>query len=255
MKSDRHDHASPSSNGLSGANDDSSIVSLKALVAKANSSQPATQLPAVDDSGFIDLKQLMARANATSSSDALPPVLAPNEAGLFDVPEHTPLPQVMQVPSLPEGAAENPSSARGKWIVAGMLVTAVAIGALGGLHVRRSRVAPAQSSVAAPAAVPAVTSEPSKFVEAPRPVETAPVVTHVAPAPIETKAAETKAGRTTTHRSRQAAGNSRARERTRQAPTPALPKAEDKAPAPAPAACDLKCEIERAARRIKAKKQ
>lgn len=249
MKSDRLGHASPSRGGLSGQNDDSSVVSLKALVARADPSVAAAPSDTVDDSGLIDLKKLM--ASASPPSDALPPVLAPSEAGLFDVPENTPLPHVMQTDSLSESAAENPSRRRGTWIAAGMLVmvAAIGIGAVGGLYVRKSRTAQLQSGVAA--AVPVMTSEPSKFVEAPRPIETAPVVADVAPAPTETKAVDK-----TPRRSRQTAGNAARRERARQDPKPVTTKAEEKAPviAPAPSPCDLKCEIERAARRSSKKK-
>lgn len=247
MKSDRLGHASPSGNGLSGRNADSSIVSLKALVAQADPSHAAVRPPAVDDSGIIDLKALM--ANAPPSSDALPPVLAPNEAGLFDVPENTPLPHVVQIASLSDRAAENPSSRRGKWLAAAMLVLIAAVGTAGVLQARKPRVAQLQNGVAA--AVPVMTSEPNKVVEVPRPMQNAPVVANVAPAPTETKSTDT-----TTRRTRKAASNSPSRERAPQEPPPVTPKAEEEAPAPAPAAapCDLRCEIERAARRSTKKK-
>jgi len=239
MKSDRLGHASPSKGGLSGQNDDSSVVSLKALVAKADPTLSATRAPSVDDSGIIDLKKLM--ASAPPSSDALPPVLAPSEAGLFAVPENTPLPHVMQTPGLTEDATENPSSRRGTVLVSAMLMMGAAIVLAGALYLKASRVAPAQRGVAA--AVPVQTSEPRPFVEAPRPMETAPAMANVAPTP-----KETKAGDVAPRRGRQAAVKRPSRERAQQESTPQTRAGQKPA---ASESCDLMCEIERRARKTK----
>ncbi len=237
MKSERLGHSSSSRGGLSGTNDDSSLVSLKALVAKADPTLCAARATTLEDSGLIDLKALM--ASAPPSSDALPPVLAPSEAGLFDVPEIKLAPHEAAVSDASNEASAKASPAWAKWFGAATLVTLAAVGAMGFLHVRTARVANLQNRVAA--AVPVVPIETNRFVEEPRPVETAPVVTNAVPT-----AAQAPAPTTTTHRSRRAAVQTAPRNQVQQEPT--TPKVEDKQPPPA--ACDLMCEIQRAARKI-----
>jgi hypothetical protein len=245
MKSDRLGHSSSSRGGLSGPNDDSSVVSLKALVAKAAPGLSAARAPSSEDSGVIDLKKLM--ANAPPASDALPPVLAPSEeglfseAGLFDMPENTLVPHVAPVSGESNDAPAMQTAGRAKWLVAAMFVALAVVGTKGILHARTPQVAQLQRGVAA--AMPATTSEPNKFVETPRPVETAPAVAVEVPATKATAPVEA----TTTRRTRKVATS---RDQPRQEATTVKSKVDAPQPPP-PAACDLMCEIARAAARKK----
>jgi hypothetical protein len=236
MKSERLGHSSSSRRGLSGSNDDSSVVSLKELVANAGPASSVARATTLEDSGLIDLKKLM--ANAPPSSDALPPVLAPSEAGLFDLQEMTLAPHVAAVSDASNEAPTKASVGWAKWFGAAIVGTLVVVGTLGILHARTAHVPEQQIRVAA--AMPATPIATNRFVEEPRPAETPPVVTTAAPT--ETKA---PAIATTTQRSPKTAVQTPSRTRTQQETPP--PKVEP-APPP-PAACDLMCEIQRAARK------
>lgn len=240
MKSERLGHSLSSRSSLSGSNDDSSVVSLKALVAKADPTLGAARSTTSEDSGLIDLKKLM--ASAPPASEALPTVLAPSEAGLFDVPEITLMPHVAVVLDASNEASAPTSHRWAKWAGAAALVTVVAVGLMGILHSQKADVSAVQSSAAA--AAPVAPIETNRFVEEPRPVETAPVPVVANVAPVETAAPPPK---TTTQPSRKAAVQTPSRNQAQQETTPR--KVESTQPPPPP--CDLMCEIQRAAKKKK----
>lgn len=237
MKSDRLGHSSSSGNRLSGSNDDSSVVSLKALVAKVDSSASTPRATSFEDSGLIDLKKLMANAPAPSS-DALPPVLAPNEAGLFAVPEPTLTPPVHGDLSLSGDAPKNGSRGHAKWLVAAMVTMIAVVGTIGILQARTSPVA--QTERATSPAVQPPPSEPQRFVEAkPAPEAVAPVVA------AEPEKVEAQASATSTHPGRKAAISTASRERVRRETPTVKAKPEETPKSSTP--CDLMCEMRRAA--------
>lgn len=237
MKSERLGHSSSSRGGLSGPNDDSSVVSLKALVAEAEPTLSAARATSLEDSGLIDLKKLMANA---PSSDALPPVLAPSEAGLFDVPEITLTSHVAGVADAANEALAKDSVGWAKWLGAVTLVVLAGVGTLSILHARKAHVSDIRSGVVA--AAPVTPTAPNEFVEAHPPLEAAPAVPSVPPT-VKEAATETQAPATTNRRSRKAAVQTPSRDQARQEPT--TPKVHQPSPAP----CDLMCEIQRAARK------
>lgn len=237
MKSDR---VGPSSTpGLSRTNDDSSVVSLKALVSKADPTLSARRAPTSEDSGLIDLKKLM--ATAPPSSDALPPVLAPQEAGLFAMPEPIAAPQPVDSSSLSADASTS-STSRVKWFAAAAvgIVLVVGVGVVAQKRGQSSTATAHNSNIA----LPSNEMLQPKFVEAKPPVEV--------PAAAEPKApvvAETRVNASPPQASRQAAVTSTSRERaSREAPVAKRPT-EEKAPS---SPCDLMCEMERAAKKKKA---
>ena len=246
MKSARLGQSSVSRSGLSGSNDDSSVVSLKALVAKVEPQSSAARTASFDDSGLIDLKKLM--ADASSSSRALPPVLAPSEAGLFAIPEPTLAPHVATTVSLSEETAENKSAGRGKWLAAaGVFVILAVAGTFGVLRSQTPATASSESTTTP--VIEAATASHS-------PVETAPVAAVVDTTPAPTIAAtttpETRKDTTQPRPTRQASVNAAARDRAgHESPAVVKTKPEEK-PATSPA-CDLRCEIERAAKKQKSK--
>lgn len=236
MKSDHVGGASTSTGSLSRQNDDSSVVSLKALVAKAETKSSPTRSSSFDDSGLIDLKKLMAQA--PPSSDALPPVLAPSEAGLFDVPK-APLPASVATPSLPPSSKENHTSSRAAWIAAAAAVMATLVSGAFMLH-RALEPDAAQVRSGMPAAAPTAANEATKPVDVVAPTATTPAVARTESTETPAKPAETASSP-----GRRAALQSPSRERTRQEASSTKNPAPDK-PAPA-AACDLMCQMQRAA--------
>jgi hypothetical protein len=234
MNNSRLGQSSSPRPGLSGLNDDSSVVSLKSLVARSNPTLSTVQNTSSDDSGLIDLKKLM--ANAPPSSDALPPVLAPTEAGLFAMPEATPLPLAADASNASKQAQSHQSHARAKWLAAATFVVLAAAGTLGFLHTRTVPVADVQSGVAAPGAI--AEREPNKFVETPQALEPASNIVEVVPSASETHAPVSK-----TRQSGQLAS----RNQTRPDATTTSNKSTTKLPPPAP--CDLMCEMRRAAKK------
>lgn len=247
MRSDRLGHSSPSStssavkDGLSGSNDDSSVVSLEALVAKADA-KAASSRPTTEDSGLIDLKSLMASASPPSS-DSLPPVLEPSAAGLFDVPEPTLNPYVSEAPSL---ASETPAPApsrAAKWFVVASAVVFAIVGTIGVLHARTNRATAEQAN--SPAVTPAAQieaqqAEPAAIPVAPKAPEIANVAPEVAPQAVPAQ----------TPKSGQSTAISKPRDSNQPKATPEKAKSAEVAP-PA-GACDLMCEIQRAAKKKKA---
>ncbi len=246
MKSDRLGQSSSSRSGLSGSNDDSSVVSLKALVAKVEPQSPATRSATFDDSGLIDLKKLMAEAPPPSSR-ALPPVLAPSEAGLFAIPEPTLSPHLATTMSLPEDATTNKFGGRSKWLAVAGVTTMLAIAATVGV-MRSQAPAAQQDANTTPVMEAANASQPPAD-----PTLTAPVVPAVpaaTAAPPTTPEPRTDA--TQARPNRQASVNNPTRDRgTRESPAVVKNKVEDKSVTAA--ACDLRCEIERAAKKQKSK--
>jgi len=244
MRTDRLGHSSPSTSsrdGLSGSNDDSSVVSLKALVAKADAKAAASRPASTEDSGLIDLKSLLASA-PPPSSDALPPVLQPQAAGLFDVPEATLNPYVSAAPG---SASETPapaSSGPAKWFVAIAALVFVVVGTVGAIQMRTSRVdsAPANAPAAIPQA-PIETPQPEQPVvaAAPKTPEIANAAPEVAPQPVATQ----------TRTNRQSTANSVPRDNIRREATTVKSKPAEVTPPPS--ACDLMCEIQRAAKKKK----
>ncbi len=231
MNSERLGHSSSSRGSLSGPTDENSVVSLKALAARATPKLSSARASLLEDSGMIDLKKLM--ANAAPSSNALPSVFAPSDAGLFAVPEVTFVPHVAAV----SGVSAKDSVGWAKWLGAATLVVLAGLGTLGILQARKAHVSDRQSGVSVAAAV--ATTEKLGFVEAPRPIDTAHEVTHVAPT-----AKETPAPVATAYRTRKAVVPTPPRNQAQQEATPP-PEVEAQQPPPAP--CDLMCEIERAA--------
>lgn len=252
MRSDRLGHSSPSSSlgdGLSRPNDDSSVVSLEALVAKADAKVATSRPATTEDSGLIDLKSLLASA-PPPSSDVLPPVLQPTAAGLFDVSEATLHPHVAPAPgSASETSAPASSSRAAKWFVAASAL-ALVVGTIGVLQTRANRADSAEAISAA--AIPAAPVEAARPVEAAVPVEleapeVAPAAQEIAPPPATTQPATTQP-----RINRQPTANSVPRDNTRreQPATTAKPKPTEVIPPAGP--CDLMCEIQRAAKKTKA---
>jgi hypothetical protein len=237
MKSDRLGPSSTSAVGLSKSNDDSSVVSLKALVSRTDPTLSARRAATTEDSGLIDLKKLM--ATAPPSSDALPPVLAPQEAGLFAVPAPNAMPAPVPSSSLADETAA-PSTSRAKWFA----VVSVAIMLIvGGVAIVQKREPSPPQVAQAGIVLPSNESVSPKFVEAKQPVEAQPRPETKPPAPVDTRASGSP------QVSRQAAVTATSRERAgRDAPVTKRP-VEEKAPAQA---CDLMCEMERAAKKRKA---
>lgn len=251
MRSDRFGHSSPSSSssssstrdGLSRTNDDSSVVSLKALVAKADAKVAVSRPATTEDSGLIDLKSLLASA-PQPKSDALPPVLQPPAAGLFDVP---PMPIQPHVGASAGSAGETPaprSSRAAKMFVAASALALVVVGAVGVVQMQANQ---ARTEEAASAA-----AIPEAPVEAARPVEAASAAEVQAPEvanPAGESAPPTEA--TQPRVNRQATVNSVPHENTRreQPVATAKPKSPEAAPPAGP--CDLMCEIQRAAKKKK----
>lgn len=253
MKSERLGHSSPSSSkgdGLSRPNDDSAVVSLKALVAKADAKATANRAPSTEDSGLIDLKSLLASA-PPPSSDALPAVLQPPAAGLFDVPEATLNPYVAAAPGLARETPAPGTSRAAKWFVAASALALAVVGTIGVFHARTDQVVATQtSSVASPASPaidPGAPSEAAKPVEAAVPIEPkAPEVANALPeATPQPVATQPRINRQTT-------ANSTTRDNTRreQASTTAKPKAAEAASAAG--TCDLMCEMKRTVTKKKA---
>lgn len=237
MKSDRLGPSSTSAAGLSKSNDDSSVVSLKALVSRTDPTLSARRAATTDDSGLIDLKKLM--ATAPPSSDALPPVLAPQEAGLFAVPEPTAQPAPVASSSLADETAA-PSTSRTKWFAA---VSVAIMLIVGGVAIVQKREPSPPLVAQAGIVLPSNESAAPKFVEAKQPVEVQAQPETKPPTPVDTRASGSP------QVGRQAAVTSTSRERAgRDAPVTKRP-AEEKAPAQA---CDLMCEMERAAKKRKA---
>jgi hypothetical protein len=247
MSSDRLGHSSPSSSlgdGLSRPNDDSSVVSLKALVAKADAKVATSRPATTEDSGLIDLKSLLASA-PPPSSDALPPVLQPTAAGLFDVPEATLNPYVAPAPGLASETPAPASSSAAKWFVAASALALAVVGTMGVLQMRANH---AKSEAAISAA--AIAAAP---VEAARPVETAVPVEPKAPEVANTAVEVAPQPATTQPRiNRQATAHSVPRDNTHreQPATTAKPTPTEVIPPAGP--CDLMCEIQRAAKKKKA---
>jgi hypothetical protein len=239
MKSDRRSQPSSAGGSLSRPNDDNSVMfSLKTLAAKAEPTVSASQPASMDDSGLIDLKKLMANAGA---SDQLPPVLFPDEAGLFALPEETLAPQVVTAPDESADVQGKAMRGRGKWLAA-ILMTVSAGAGMGVLHTRSKDVPQLEARVAA--AAERAASEQRKFVAAPPGQDTSPSVANVVPTPEDTTAKVVEP--VATFRGRRAVVSPPSRDRSKQ-DVPAKTKTETKQPPPEP--CDLMCEIERAARK------
>jgi hypothetical protein len=239
MGSDRLGQSSPSRDGLSKSNDDSSVVSLKALVAKADPNVSSGRARSGEDSGLIDLRQLMASA-PPPSSDALPPVLAPSEAGLFAVPEATFPPQVAAANGLASETPSSTSSTSAKWFVAGAALSFVAVIMVGVLQYRTNRADSSQSNVASVV--------PASPVEANQPLETAAPI--LPKAPEEAVAAPTAEAPPVAIQPRTARPIAIPRVARNSAPketSTAEHKPDEKIPPPSP--CDLMCEIQRAAQK------
>lgn len=237
MKSDRLGPSSTSAVGLSKSNDDSSVVSLKALVSRTDPTLSARRAATTDDSGLIDLKKLM--ATAPPSSDALPPVLAPQEAGLFAVPEPALAPTPVASSSLANETTA-PSTSRAKWFAAASVAIMLIVG---GVAIVQKREASPPQVAQAGIVLPSNESAAPKFVEAKQPVQVQAPPETKPPAPVDTRVSGSP------QVGRQAAVTSTSRERGgRDAPVTKRP-VEEKAPAQA---CDLMCEMERAAKKRKA---
>lgn len=240
MNSDRLGQSSSSRGGLSGSNEDSSVVSLKALVAKASPQKSAAPAATFDDSGLIDLNKLKAMENAAAASGALSPVLAANEAGLFAMPERTLTPQVAAAPSLSEDTQANPTAGRGKWLVVGAVAALLAIvGTFGAVYMQSSSPAQSESTVA-----PATETTETRAAETSPRVEPTPAVT-AAPAPTT----ESRPEATQARPNRQAAISTATQNRAGRE-VPVVQNKPEQKPAPS-TPCDLRCEIERAAKKKK----
>jgi hypothetical protein len=249
MKSDRLGQPSTPRAGLSGRNDDpSSMISLKTLAARVESTAPAAREPQLDDSGMIDLKKLMAKAsNAAPSPEPLAPGLCP-DGGLFALPEQTLTPQVMAAEMQSNEAQPTAIGGKGKWLAGAIVMTMATAGVMVALHARSKQVPQVQTAVAA--AARAAAAEPRQFVEAPKAQEP-PQSAAIAPPKVD----EPKAGGAppvVAQRNRRVVKSPAQQDPTRQDAATGKPKTEVKPPPSEP--CDLMCEIQRAAARKKQKK-
>ncbi len=232
MKSDHRVLPLPRETGLSGPDNDNSVMfSLGAVAVKAESTVSAMQAAAtVHDSGLIDLKKMMANAVAQE----LPPFFSPLDAYPFGAPaeEATLLPQAFEAAKPAEAKTGEKNV---KWLAMSFVLVASAVVAVGVLQMRSAQNEGAPEVVRMGHTVSAGES---------RPVEV------VAPPTNSLVVKENTAATTTNNQALAATALPRpqrpvANPQQNASVTKGKTEAAPTLPAPSDEPCDLRCEIDR----------